>query len=108
MEDLTGIRLFCFLFGGFSTVLGLAAWTGRYRTWARMGRGYRVLAMLPGGIMLLALGGASLEPPVVVARILFVVAILSALAAFGMLLLTIFLKDRWYPRWYHQVPDRQW
>lgn len=108
MENMTEIRLFLFLFGAICTVLGWAAWTGRYRTWARMGRGYRVLAGLPCGTMLLALGGMTLEPPPVVFGVLFVVMILSALAGFGMVLLTIFIKDRWYPRWYHETPGHQW
>lgn len=93
--------------GPVMTLAGLAAWTGKWRSWAYMGRGYRVLAMLPCGIAFLCFGFAALVPEPVVLFLLGL-GFLCLLTIPVMLLLTFFIEDRWYPRWYHKVPGRQW
>ncbi|MDP8931241.1 MAG: hypothetical protein M3O70_22395 [Actinomycetota bacterium] len=100
------------LFGGlgvFSTAVGWAAWTGRYRGWARRGLGYRTLLMLPGGIAFLLLAIAPFLPRTLGA-VAFGLALLFGLLAFLYLVATLFVKDRWYPHWYHELPpdERTW
>lgn len=100
------------MFGGFGIVMtwgGWAAWSGRYRGWVRLGRGYRILAMLPFGIGFLLLGIGALVPRSI-GVVLFALGGLCCLLGFLYILATLFVKDRWYPRWYHQLPpdQRQW
>ncbi|MGH8902350.1 MAG: hypothetical protein ACRDYA_11875 [Egibacteraceae bacterium] len=100
------------LFGSLGVVMtgvGWAAWTGRYRAWARLGRGYRVLAMLPAGIGFLLLGTAAVLP-VRIGGVLFLLGGLCCFFGFLYVLATLFVKDRWYPRWYHRLPpdQREW
>lgn len=107
MDDFLAFGWFFVALGLPFGLLGLAAWTGRYRGWVYLGRGYRVLAMLPLGFGLTALGLAPLLPtPIGMA--LGGLGMLGLLAVGVMLVLTLFMKDRWYPRWYHKMPGRQW
>lgn len=41
MAELTGFGVVFLLLGAVGAVLGWAAWTGRYRSWAARGLGYR-------------------------------------------------------------------
>lgn len=105
--------------GGVGTVLGWRAWTGRWRGWVRMSLGHRVLPLVAvgptvfaGGLLLVlqALGdGAPGSLGVIgpVGVVLLVLLLLGGLASVGMLVAAIFLGDRWYPRWYHRLPEGQ-
>ncbi len=91
------------------TVVGWAAWTGRYRGWAKRGFGYRVLVMLPFGLAFLLI---SLLPvlPRTLGGMALGLALLFGLFGFLYLTATLFVKDRLYPRWYHELPpdERTW
>jgi len=95
--------------GAAFAVLGWAAWTGRYRAWARRGMGYRVLCGLPFGAGLFFLGLAVVLP-VKVGAVFFVLSALCNVVGFLYLVATVFVKDKWYPRWYHELPpdERRW
>ncbi len=104
------------VFLGFSglgvvmTFLGLAAWTGRHRRWAGLGLGYRVLSMPPFGLGFLLIGVAAVVPPRPAGGVLFALGALCCFLGFLYVVATIFVKDRWYPRWYHDLPpdERRW
>ena len=92
------------------TATGWAAWTGRYRGWARRGLGYRVLIALPSGIGFLLFSLAAVVPPKPAGGVLFGLGALCFFFTFLYIVATIFVKDRWYPRWYHRLPpeERRW
>jgi hypothetical protein len=98
--------------------VGWAAWTGRHRTWAARGRGYRWLMGVPSGAGLALMGAGALLLSVdggegAVGRVggaLFGLGVLAAAAGMLFMLSIPFVRDRFYPRWYHDLADdkRQW
>ena len=63
--------------------------------------GYRVLIALPGGIGFLLMSVAFVVPPKPAGGVLFGLGALCHFFAFLYFVATVFVKDRWYPRWYH-------
>lgn len=108
MGRIDQLGLFFLLFGSVYAVLGWAAWTGRYRGWATRGLGYRALLGLPSGAGFVAWGAAIMLPENPVTGVLFGVGALAMLVAAILFVLTFFMKDRWYPRWYHDEPGHRW
>jgi len=76
------------------TATGWAAWTGRYRGWARRGLGYRILMALPGGIGCLLFSVAMVVPPKPVGGVLFALGALCFIFSFLFLVATVFVKDK--------------
>ncbi|MFN2556415.1 MAG: hypothetical protein ABR592_05995 [Nitriliruptorales bacterium] len=107
-QDVKAVLVFG-AFGTIMTAVGWAAWTGRYRGWVKLGRGYRVLTMLPSGVGFLLLAVSFLLPRPL-DGLTFGLGVLFVLLGFLYFLATLFVKDRWYPRWYHQLPpdERTW
>jgi hypothetical protein len=109
-----GAALFIVL-GAIWAVVGWRAWTGRSRAWAARGRGSRPLMGLPYGIGFvlfgtgLALLAASGDEGTLatVAGVFIVVGLLFSAAGMLFMLSVPFVKDRFYPRWYHELPDDQ-
>ena len=64
---------------------------------------------LPFGAGLFFLGISAVLPEKVGA-VAFILAAVCNLVGFVYLVATIFVKDRWYPRWYHGFPpeERKW
>lgn len=109
MSEDIWLPIFLIVLGVWWTIAGWAAWTGRYRGWARYGYGYRVLLGVPGGIGIACLGLVFLldfEGRLTV--VLFLVAMILGAITLLMTVVTVFVKDRWYPRWYHDEPGHRW
>ena len=107
MDSGVGIPILL-VFGGLSyAVLGWAAWTGRYRSWARFGNGYRVLIGPLAGGGLACIGAAALLANDL-GGVLFLIGGALGFVSFLMVIVTFFIKDRWYPRWYHDEPGHRW
>jgi len=66
--------------------------------------------MLPGGIGFLLFSLSAVVPPKPVGGVLFALGALCVLFAVLYFVATIFVKDKWYPRWYHDLPtdERRW
>jgi len=66
-----------------------------------------VLLGVPWGIGIACCGGAFfLDGPL--AAVLLVLGLVLGVLSWLMIVVTLFIGDRWYPRWYHDEPGHRW